>query len=717
MKRSHMILLIVLASLFAGWYFLPVSIKQSLTLQGLQAQLETLRALQQNSGTLPQLVFVGVYILVAALSLPIAAVMSLLGGALFGFVQGTILVLWGATTGASLAMIVSRTLLRDWVRKRLGDRIQNFEKGIAKEGAFYLFALRVVPAFPFWVVNLLSGLTPIPLRTFFWVSLIGMAPGTMAYVFAGRQFGHLTSLSGILSPGLFAGLVALGIFPLLSRVLLQRIQAGKVYKGFVRPKSFDYNFIAIGAGAGGLVTSYIGSAVGAKVALIERHKMGGDCLNTGCVPSKALIHAAKVVHQARKAHGFTSNTLSFEIDTAKILAKVQETVRAIAPHDSVERYQSLGVDIFQGEAHLLGPWTVEVNGKRITAPSIVLATGGEPVIPAIPGIEKVHVLTSDTFWDVTHLPRKLVVLGGGPIGSELAQACARLGVKVTQIERSNRLLGREDVEVSALVQERFEADGVVVRTGRVATRFELDTQGQQWIVHAPTAGTGPEEKEPFDAVLVALGRKARHSDWMKTLGIQLRPNGTIDANGLLQTNYPNIYAVGDATGPYQFTHFAAHQAWYAALNALLAPFWSFKADYRVIPWCTYSDPQVARVGLCENDAKEKGIAYESSVYPFHDLDRAIADEETHGFVKVLTVPGKDTILGVTIAGAHAGEMLAEWTLAIQNGLGLKKIMGTIHAYPTFAESSKYAAGIWTRNHKPERALKWARRFFAWRRGA
>ncbi|MBK9577632.1 MAG: FAD-dependent oxidoreductase [Fibrobacteres bacterium] len=716
MKPKQLVIFVLLAALVAAWLLLPPETKALLSLRGLQAQMG---ALQEGISRHPLAyasLFVAAYAVASALSLPIASLLTLLGGALFGVAQGTFLVLIGATTGSTVAMLASRTLLRDWVKSRMGSRLQVFEKGVAREGAFYLFALRVVPVFPFFAVNLLSGMVPLRTWTYVWVSFVGMAPGTLAYVVAGRQFGQLTSLSGLVSPGLLATFAALGLLPLVSRWILAHFKAGFVYRRFRRPKAFEYDLIAIGAGAGGLVTSYIGAAVGAKVALVERHRMGGDCLNTGCVPSKALLHAGRVVHEARRLERFSTTFSDTQVDTPKVLAHVGKAIEAISVHDSVERYEGLGVHVVRGDAQVVDPWTVVVDGHRMTARSIVLATGGEPNVPAIPGIESVRTLTSDTFWDLAALPSKLVVLGGGPIGCELAQACARLGVQVVQIERGPRLLSREDPDVGDLLRKRFESEGVAVRTGRAVDRFEVDAEGRQWIVHRPTEGPGPQERDSFDAVLLALGRKARRAPWMDALGLRFREDGTIETDQQLRTNFPNILAVGDATGPFQFTHVASHQAWYAALNGLLAPFWSFAADYRVIPRCTYTDPQVARVGLSESDAKAQAIAYETSTFPLADLDRAIADDETSGFVKVLTVPGKDTLLGVVVVGAHAGELLAEWTLAMNHGLGLKKIMATIHAYPTYAESAKYAAGVWARAHQPKRALRWARRFFAWRRG-
>lgn len=716
MKSRPFWLLAIAAILLAAWLLLPSEIREWATLEGLQSRLDGFKALRGRHPIVLGAGFLALYTFATALSLPMASLLTLLGGALFGVLQGTLLVLVGATAGATVAMLVARMFLRDWATSKAGGRLETFSRGFARDGAFHLFALRLVPVFPFWAVNLLSGLVPFRTWTYVWVSFVGMAPGTLAYVFAGRQFGQLTSLSGLVSPQLLAAFAALGALPMASRWVLARVNARKVYRGFRKPRIFEYDLIAIGAGAGGLVTSYIGAAVGAKVALVERHRMGGDCLNTGCVPSKALIHAGRVVQEARRVERFAATDSVFHVDSTKVLAHVRQAIGTIAPHDSVERYTSLGVEVVSGDAEVVDPWTVVVAGRRMTARSIVLATGGEPVVPPIPGIESVRVLTSDTFWDLEALPSKLVVLGGGPIGCELSQACARLGVQVVQIDRGPRLLSREDAEVGDLVRERFEAEGVIVRIGRTVDRFEVDADGTQWVVHRPAEGPGSEERDSFDAVLVALGRKARRARWMDILGLRLREDGTIEADGNLRTNFPNILTVGDATGPYQFTHVASHQAWYAALNGLLAPFWSFAADYRLIPRCTYTDPQVARVGLSEMDAKAKGIAYETSTYAMDDLDRAIADDATTGFVKVLTVPGKDIILGVVVVGAHAGELLAEWTLAMKNGLGLKKIMATIHAYPTYAESAKYAAGVWTRAHKPEGALRWARRFFAWRRG-
>jgi pyruvate/2-oxoglutarate dehydrogenase complex dihydrolipoamide dehydrogenase (E3) component len=539
---------------------------------------------------------------------------------------------------------------------------------------------------------------------------------------AGTQLARLDSLRGILSPALLGSFVLLGLFPLIARWIVGAVRKRQVYarwKG-VKPATFDRNLIVIGAGAGGLVSAYIAATVKAKVTLIEAHKMGGDCLNYGCVPSKALIRSAKLAHQMRhgERYGLASTEPAFSFQA--VMRRIQDVIRAIEPHDSVERYTGLGVEVLQGYAKLTNPWTVEIalNGggtQTLTARSIVIAAGARPLVPPLPGLEDSGYVTSDTMWDkfgqLDAVPRRLVVLGGGPIGCELAQSFARLGSQVTQVEMAPRLMLREDEEVSELARLALVADGVDVRTGHQALRCER--VGDDKLLVVEHAGT--EQRIAFDELICAVGRSARLTGYgLEELGIPTHK--TVDTNEYLQTVYPNIYAAGDVAGPYQFTHVAAHQAWYAAVNALFGDFRQFKADYRVIPWATFIDPEVARVGLNEQDAKEQGIAVEVTRYGIDDLDRAIADSEAHGFVKVLTAPGKDTILGVTIVGTHAGDLLAEYVLAMKHGLGLNKVLGTIHTYPTLAEANKYAAGEWKRAHAPQQLLAWVRKYHDWKRG-
>lgn len=667
-------------------------------------------------------IYFGIYVAATALSLPGAAIITLAGGAIFGLFWGTLIVSFASSIGATLAFLVSRFVLGSTVEAKFGKRLAEINRGVEKDGAFYLFTLRLIPAVPFFVINLLMGLTKMKARTFYWVSQVGMLAGTLVYVNAGTQLAQIESLQGILSPGLIGSFVLLGLFPLIARKLVDGMKKRQVYARWAgdKPKSFDRNLIVIGAGAGGLVTAYIAATVKAKVTLVEAHKMGGDCLNYGCVPSKALIRSARLAHQMRHgaSYGLSDTTPAFRFKA--LMQRIHDVIQTIAPHDSVARYTGLGVEVLQGYARLVNPWTVEIalNGggtQRLSARSIVIATGARPFVPPLPGLEEVGYVTSDTLWDrfaqLDEVPPRLVVLGGGPIGSELAQSFARLGSAVTQVEMGPRLLSREDEAVSELARLALVADGVDVRLGHRALRCEtIDGEKTLIVEHQ-----GKEHAIAFDQLLCAVGRSARLTGYgLEALGIPTQR--TIETNAYLETIYPNIYAAGDVAGPYQFTHVAAHQAWYAAVNALFGDFKKFKADYSVIPWATFIDPEVARVGLNEQEAKEKNIAYELTQYDIAGLDRAIADSAARGFVKVLTVPGKDRILGVTIVGSQAGELLAEYVLAMKHGLGLNKILGTIHSYPTLAEANKYAAGEWKRAHAPERLLAWVKQFHAWRRG-
>ncbi len=714
MSRSKLVLVVVLIALVVA--FFAFDLGQYLSLAYLKQRQADFAALYAEQPLLVIGAYALIYIVVFALALPVGAVISLAGGALFGVWIGTLVVSFASSIGAALAFLASRYVLGDSVRQRFGARLDEVDKGIAKDGAFYLFTLRLIPAIPPAAINLLFGLTKMRTWTFYWVSQLGMLAGTIVYVNAGTQLGRLESLKGILSPGLIGSFVLLGIFPLVAKKIVDAIQGRKVYARWAagKPKSFDRNLVVIGAGAAGLVTSYIAAAVKAKVTLIESHKMGGDCLNYGCVPSKALIKSATLVHQMKHSARYGIARADATLNFADVMERVARIVREVEPHDSVERYTGLGVDVVQGYAKLLNPWTVQIDlgdGKTqtLTTKSIVIATGAMPFVPPLPGLNDVGYLTSDTLWGLRELPARLVVLGGGPIGCELAQSFARLGSQVTQVEMLPRIMIREDVEVSQLARAALEADGVQVLTGHKALTCEVEGARKFIVVEA----AGQTQRIEFDVLLCAVGRVARLKGYgLEELGIAV--GRTIETNEYLETIYPNILAAGDVAGPYQFTHTAAHQAWYASVNALFGTFKKFKADYSVIPWATFIDPEVARVGLNEQEAKEKGIAYEVTRYGIDDLDRAIADSAAHGFVKVLTVPGKDKILGVTIVGVHAGDLLAEYVLAMKHGLGLNKILGTIHTYPTLAEANKYAAGEWKRNHQPHQVLEWLRRFHAWR---
>ncbi len=716
--KSKLLLVVAVVALVGA--FFAFDLQNYFTLEYVKSQQAALVE-QKNAGPVLFIaVFSFVYVLVTALSIPGAAtILTLVAGALFGVLAGTVIVSFASTLGATLAFLASRYVLRDSIQNKYGESLKGINEGIEKEGAFYLFTLRLVPAFPFFLVNILMGLTPISVWRYYIVSQVGMLAGTVVYVNAGTQLAQIEDLSGILSPALLGSFVLLGIFPLLVKKFTNFLQGRKVYAKWSKPKSFDRNLIVIGGGAAGLVSAYIASAVKARVTLIESHKMGGDCLNYGCVPSKALIKSAKLAQQIREAEQYGLESSEPKFSFKAVMARIHEVIKAIEPHDSVERYTDLGVEVLEGYGKIVDPWTVEIklnNGEtqRLTARSIVIAAGAQPFVPPIPGLDEVDYLTSDTLWDrfaeEDEAPKRLVVLGGGPIGCELAQSFARLGSEVTQVEMLPRIMIREDQEVSDFAKSSLEASGVQVLCEHKALRCERSAESKRLYVEHE----GQEKAIEFDALICAVGRSARLTGYgLEELGIDT--DRTVVTNEYLQTLYPNIYAAGDVAGPYQFTHTASHQAWYAAVNALFGDFKMFKADYSVIPWTTFIDPEVARVGLNEQDALEQGVEYETTVYGIDDLDRAIADGDANGFVKVLTPPGKDKILGVTIVGTHAGDLLAEFVLAMKHGLGLNKILGTIHTYPTLAESNKYVAGEWKRNNAPEKLLEYVEKYHAWRR--
>lgn len=690
------------------------------SLPELKANMAFLTATVEDRPLTSALLYFGIYVAVAAFSVPAGTLMTLAGGALFGFWGGLLIVSFASSLGALLAFLVSRLLLHDAVQRRYGSRLAGFNDGLKKDGAFYLFTLRLIPVFPFFVVNLVMGLTPVRARTFYWVSQLGMLPATAVYVNAGTQLAQIDNARDVLSPGILASFALIGVFPWIARRMLAFWKQRKVYRRWRKPHSFDRNLVVIGAGAAGLVSAYIAAAVKAKVTLVEAHKMGGDCLNYGCVPSKALIRSAKLAQQMRKADRYGLFATEPAFSFRRVMRRIHDVIAEVAPHDSAERYEGLGVEVLRGHARIKDPWTIEIthpDGKVhvLTTRAIIIATGASPFVPPLPGIDETGYLTSDTLWDrfadLDVPPERLVVLGGGPIGCELAQSFARLGSNVTQIEMAPRLLVREDDDVSNYALEALQDDGVRVLTGHRALSCEVHDGEKAIIIEKD----GERQRIAFDELICAVGRSPRLKGFgLEELGIPV--GRTVETNAYLETIYPNILAAGDVAGPYQFTHTAGHQAWFAAVNALFGTFKKFRADYRVVPWTTFIDPEVARVGLNEQEAREQGIPFEVTRYGIDDLDRAIADGTAHGFVKVLTVPGKDTLLGVTIVGEHAGDLLAEFVLAMKHGLGLNKILSTIHTYPTLAEANKYVAGEWRRAHVSRRVQSFLETFHRYRRG-
>ncbi len=715
MSRTRLLVAIVVAVAVAG--FFAAGGHRYFTFENVKAQQAALQSWRDSHPLGTALAFFAVYVAVTGLSLPGATLLTLAAGAVFGLLWGTLIVSFASSLGASVALLASRFVLRDWVRRRFGERLKPVDEGIAREGGFYLFTLRLLPVVPFFLINLALGLTAMRVTTFYWVSQLGMLAGTIVYVNAGTQLAAIESPSDILSPGLIGAFLLLGFFPLIAKKIVDAVKARRVYARWTRPAKFDRNLVVIGAGSAGLVSAYIAAAVRAKVTLIEKHRMGGDCLNTGCVPSKALIRSARILSLIKRSKEFGIRSANAEFDFAEVMERVQRVVKAVEPHDSVERYTELGVECVQGEARIISPWAVEIKKGELrtvlSTRAIVIAAGSRPFVPPIPGIGDLEVLTSDTVWALRRLPGRLVVLGGGPVGCELAQAFARFGSKVTQVEMLPRILPREDAEVSRAVMQRFRDEGIEVLVQHKAK--EIKIQDSRKMLVAEHAGS--EKRIEFDALLCAVGRVANTAGYgLEELGIPVTKARTVETNEYLQTLYPNIYACGDVAGPYQFTHTASHQAWFAAVNALFGGLKKFRADYSVIPWATFTDPEVARVGLNELEARERNIPHEVTVYGIDDLDRAIAEGEAHGSVKVLTVPGKDRILGATIVGEQAAELIVEFIAAMKHGIGLNKILGTIHIYPTLAEANKYAAGVWKKAHAPQGLLRKVERFHAWMRG-
>ncbi|MDE0225585.1 MAG: FAD-dependent oxidoreductase [Gammaproteobacteria bacterium] len=712
MKPSRIIVLVALAALIA--LFFVFDLQRFITLEFFAAQREAIIAYEAANPWTTAVAFFVIYVLVTGTSLPGAALLTLIAGAVFGLVQGVVMVSFASTLGATMAFTIARYLFRDAVRGRFGKYLATIDRGVEREGAFYLFAMRLVPAVPFFAINLAMALTPISTWRFYWVSQLGMIFGTVVYVNAGAELGQIESVGDILSPALWVSFALLGLAPLIAKKILDAIKSRKVLRKFKKPKRFDNNLVVIGAGSGGLVAALIAATVKAKVTLIERHRMGGDCLNTGCVPSKSLLRSARMLSYAGRAKEFGFRSASVEFDFSEVMDRVQRIIAKIEPHDSVERYTGLGVNCIMGDARITSPYSVRVDGGEITTRNIVIATGGAPFVPPIPGLEEAGYYTSDTIWEIRELPSRLVVLGGGPIGSELAQAFRRFGAGVTMVQQAPHLLMREDADVIDLIQRQFAAEGIRVLTSHRAVRVEPDG-GERVLVCEQEDGA--EVRVPFDAILVAVGRQPNTAGLgLEDVGVSVGERGEIEVDEYLRTSVPTIYACGDAIGPYQFTHTASHEAWYASVNPLFSPLKRFKADYSVIPWTTFTDPEVARVGLNEQEAESRGIDVEVTYYELEELHRALADEEGRGFIKVLTPPGKDRILGATIVGHHAGDLIAEFIAAMKWGKGLKSLMGTIHIYPTLTEANKFAASAWRKKHAPEALLGWVERFHRLRRG-
>lgn len=702
----------VLAALVAGAFFLDLD--EYLTLEQIKQKQAFFSGQVSEHPWRSGTIFFLAYVALTALSFPGTLVLTLLAGALFGVVKGTLIVSFASTLGAVIAMLVCRYLMRDWIKRRFGQQVANIDRGIRREGSFYLFSLRLMPLIPFVLLNPVMGLTQVRFWTYWWTTQAGMLPGNAIYVNAGRELRQLQSVSGILSPTTLATLVLLAVFPLLARKALEAYRAHKVYKPWPKPRGFDRNLVVIGAGAGGLIATQIAARTRARVTLIERRPRRDGALYSGCVPVKALIRRARQVRAARAEALAGLPDCGATLDFAALMAGLRPIVERIEPQSPLAAALGPDVELIESEARITSPWTVEAGGRTITTRAIVLATGSRPRLPDIPGLDTVSPLTSDNLWSLDTLPARLLVVGGGPAACELAQAFRDLGSAVTLVNRSDTLLRREDDEAREAVLAALRADGIEVCLDHRPQRFEADGDGGRLVCRTPA---GDERALAFDRVLVATGRVANLEGLgLDALGLNAGDEGTLEADDFLLTRYPNIYAVGDVAGPFTLGHATEHQARRATFNALYGGFRRVKASYRVIPWVTYTRPEVAQVGLTERQAREQGLEYEVTRIPLAELDRAILDGDTEGFVKVLTVPGKDTLLGATLVGGQAGEQVAEFTLAMKHRLGLAKLLETLHVQPSYAEASRLVARAWQRQHLGHWLQRWTERLHRWQRG-
>lgn len=707
-KRNKIFFLLIIVSIFT--YVYMNGYHQYLSLGYAKSSLETFKMYDQYNPLATKTVFFIIYVLITALSIPGATILTLLAGALYGVVWGVVLVSFASSLGASLAFLGARYFFRNWVEFRFQEKIQTLNKGLKEDGIFYLLSLRLIPVIPFFLINLLMGLSQMSVFTFYWVSQVGMLAATIVYVQAGVELSQIQSLQDIADPKVLLIFTLLGVLPWFFKLIINYIKDKKIYSAFVKPKKFDYNTVVIGAGAAGLVSAYITSAVKAKVALIESNKMGGDCLNYGCVPSKALIKSAKVKHTIDHAAPYGVTAEKAKTNYSEVLQRIKKVIRQIEPHDSVERYSSLGVECILGQAKIISPYVVDVGGRQLTTKNIIIASGAEPVVPLIKGIEKIKYLTSENLWSLDEFPKDLMLVGGGAIGCELAQAFQRLGSQVTLVEKSERLLSRHDLQASVLLKQQLVSEGVIVLNETEIVEF---VDGHQVTLNVK----GQVQQSNFSHVMFALGRRARvENSGLETLNLEKNLDGTLKHNEYMQTRFKNVFVCGDVAGPIQLTHMAAHQAWYAAVNALFSPFKKFKKDYRVIPSVVFTDPEVAQVGKSIAELQKSKIEFKEIKYDIDDLDRAISDGETKGYIKILTAKNSDKILGATIVASRAGELIAEISLAMKWNMGLNKILATVHSYPTWSEAVKMTAGRWRQENKPELLLKWVEKFHQLRRG-
>ena len=712
-------------------------------------------------GALGPVIFVVAYILATVFFLP-GSVLTLGAGALFGLVRGSILVSIASTLGAASAFLVGRYLARGWVEKRIegNERFQAVDERVAREGWKIVGLTRLSPVFPFNLLNYAYGVTRVSLRDYFFASWIGMLPGTILYVYLGSLAGDLAALGTagtsattarwiLRVAGLLATVaVTVYVARLAREALGERVVKGEAFAADpgtpaedeserheemlvapmdehnerlvsnVRPPAWvnpqpagRYNLVVIGAGTAGLVTAAGAAGLGAKVALVESRYLGGDCLNVGCVPSKCVIRSSRAFADAREAHRFGVRIPGeAEADFSAVMERMRRLRAGISDHDSAGRFQDLGVDVFLGEARFSGPDTVEAAGRSLRFKKAVITTGARAAAPPIEGLAEAGYLTNETVFNLTERPTRLACIGGGPIGSELAQAFGRLGSEVALFEMGPHILSREDGDAAEIVQEAFLREGIRLILGCTIRRVEQRTETK--VLHFES--NGESGSITVDEILVGAGRAPNVEGLnLEAVGVAFDPRRGIEVNDRLQTTNPRIYAAGDVCMQWKFTHAADAAARIVIQNSLF--FGRKKLGALTMPWCTCTDPEIAHVGMYEGDANERGVKLDTFFRRMKEVDRAVADGEVEGFVKVHVEKGTDKILGATIVAPHAGEMIGELTLAMVEGIGLKGISGVIHPYPTQAEAIKQVADLYNRTRLTPGVKKWFQRWMAWSR--
>ena len=708
MKRIIAFIIIIVLIIIGVIIF---DIQNLFTLSALKEKQAQLQDIVTNFPLYSAGIFFLSYVIFAGLSLPGVIVFTLAAGALFGLLQGVILVSFASTIGAFLAFLVARFLLHDKFQEKFSNRLVTVNEKVKREGAYYLFFLRLVPIFPFFLINILMALTPIRASLFYWVSQAGMLPATILYVNAGAQIAKISSAKDIISPPMLFAFVLLGIFPFIAKWFVSLLKSKMAYKNFKKPRHFDYNTIVLGGGSAGLVAAYTTSTLQGKAMLIEREQMGGDCLNTGCVPSKSIIRSAKFIADIKRAQSFGVAKSNYEFDFKNIIQRVHQKIATIAPKDSVQRYSELGVDCEQGSATIISPWQIKLNEKTFSTKNIIIATGATPHIPELSGLEQVPYFTTDSIWSLEQLPKHLLIIGAGPIGCELGQAFARLGARVTIVQRRSRILPNEDEAAAELIEQALTLDKVTLCTNFCTQKVSSENGS---IVLEGTH-EGVPVKISSSHLLVATGRQANLLG-LDALDLETDKHNRLLVNQTLQTRFPNIFACGDVTSSMQYTHAASHQAWYAAFNALFRPLKMFKCSLENIPRAIFTDPEIASIGITEQQAITRNIEHQVITFPMDDIDRAITDNATEGFIKVITAGNSDKILGVCIVGEHASELITEFVLAKTNNLGLNKVLKTVHIYPTRSEINRMVAGKWRREQISPRTISLLSKFQRWRLG-